>query len=527
MPRRIKFPFPFPFPFLFLLAIISIAASPIATRANPGDTCDFGDSAGASRRLLTGPSGLNYDIVGRAIVNAYNTQHPDQVPLVACSDDGSIESVQLLSEGKAAFAIVQSDVAHSAWFHHPLPIAKTSSPPCPLPPCAFPDGQFEIRLIVPLFTEAVHVLIRPHLYLSSVSDLRGRRVWVGKQDSGGYLTAERVLAAAGLRISDIDLVRADTSSGKGMDTVSGSLEALKRMDPVVDAVFFTGAVPTREIQAELTPPEGTNPNSEIQFVPLSVAMVSQLSNDSSYVETMIRSNDYGPGIPGSQGIVTVGVEALLVTSDDSEVDTIAPSMVSFLAGNMDKVRAQLPPDQPTLARLPLVDLPTRSSLLKRYFFRPARDYFYKAPWVFLLRMILWATGIVLFLFGLFCWKRKKIGPWLMKEPLALFAFLGFVLAWALGASSMWLHEHHVNGDFAGALGALFSTLWYALPFSGKTAMTAGGQVTIKIVQAFMALLLGGAVWPFAKKLLVERIWRPVARWLRGGHLFARHNHTAR
>jgi len=52
-------------------------------------------------------------------------------------------------------------------------------------------------------------------------------------------------------------------------------------------------------------------------------------------------------------------------------------------------------------------------------------------------------------------------------------------------------------------------------------------VTIKIVQTFMALLLGGAVWPWAKKLLVERFLRPVARWLRGGHLFARHNHSAR
>jgi len=88
------------FPFLLLLAIISIAACPLVTRASPDDPCDPIDVAGASHRLLTGPRGLNYDMVGRAIVNAYNTQHPDQAPLVACPDDGSIASVQLLSEAR-------------------------------------------------------------------------------------------------------------------------------------------------------------------------------------------------------------------------------------------------------------------------------------------------------------------------------------------------------------------------------------------------------------------------------------------
>ncbi len=521
MSRRFKFLL------RLLLAIISIAVCPLATRAQAANPCDFDDFAGAGHRLLTGQSGLNYDQVGRAIVTAYNAQHLQQEPLVACPDEGSIQSVQLLSEGKAAFAIVQSDVAHSAWFHHPVLFSKPPKPPCTALPCKFPDGKFEIRLIVPMFTEAVHVLVRPHLYISRVADLRGYRIWVGNQGSGDYLTAERVLAAAGLKMSDVELVNAQANSGSGMDTLRGALEALQQMDPALDAIIYTGAVPTRDIQAALAPPDGANINSEIHFVPLSVGMVSQLSNDSSYVETMIRKDDYGPGIPDAQGVATVGVEALFVTSDDPKLDTVALSMVGFLAANMQSVRSQLPSDEPALKRLALVDLPTRAPLLKRYFFRPARYYFFRDP-VILLHHVLWAAaGIAIFLFILFCWKRKKIGPHIMKEPLALFAFLGFVATWALGAFAMWLIERHVNGDFAGLFSALPSTLWYALPFTGKTAMTADGKVTIKIVQTFMALLFGGAVWPYAKKILVERMWRPFARWLRGGHLFARHNHTSR
>jgi TRAP-type uncharacterized transport system substrate-binding protein len=516
VPRRAKLPF------LFLL--VCLLLSPLAARADLDKVCL---AAAPDHRLLTGQSGLNYDQVGRAIVIAYNAQHLQQEPLVACPDDGSIESVQRLSKGEAAFAIVQSDVAHSAWFHHPVLIKNPPLSPCTALPCKFPEGAHEIRLIVPMFTEAVHVLVRPHLYISKVADLRGYRIWVGKQGSGDYLTAERVLAAAGLKMSEVELVNAQTSSGHGMDTLRGALEALQQMDPALDAIIYTGAVPTRDIQAALAPPDGANINSEIHFVPLSVSMVSQLSNDSSYVETMIRKNDYGPGIPDAQGVATVGVEALLVTSDDPSMDTVALSMVSFLAGNMHSIRSQLPSDEPALKRLALVDLPTRAPLLKRYFFRPARYYFFRDPAVLLHRVLWVVAGIAVFLFILFCWKRKKIGPHIMKEPLALFAFLGFVVAWALGAFSMWLIERHVNGDFAGPFTALRSTFWYVLPFTGKTAMTADGQVTIKIVQTFMALLFGGAVWPYAKKFLVERIWRPVARWLRGGHLFARHNHTSR
>ena|SRR5271156_3250129 len=115
----------------------------------------------------------------------------------------------------------------------------------------------------------------------------------------------------------------------------------------------------------------------------------------------------------------------------------------------------------------------------------------------------------------------------MKEPLALFAGALMVVVVVGGALAMWHFERHVNGDFASALRALPFIIVYAAPFTGETAMTAAGQTSVTIVRWLLAALFVGAVWPWAKKFLVERIWRPLARWLRGGHLFARHNHSAR
>lgn len=522
MPRRSKFPF------LVLFAFISIAACPLGTRANAGGPCDLANSDYAGHRLLSGEPGLNYYEVGQAIANAFNRDRAPQDQLIACPSDGSIENVRQLSAGKAAFALVQSDVAHSAWFAHPLHTFRKVPPsPCFVDSPKFPppSNPHHVLLVVPLFTEAVHVLVRPHSYISSVADLRGRKIWAGKEGAGGYLTAERVLAAAGLGMCDVKLIHADERD-QHMESVQDALVSLQSMD--LDAVIFTGSVPTTAIQAAFAPPaDATNLNSEITFLPLSLGMVTQLSRDSSYVETMIRKDEYGPGNPNGQGIATVGVEAFLVASDDHANSDVAQGLVNFLAGNMDSVRHYIPKDERALARLDLVDAPTPAYLTPEYFLPAARASFYKDRWSFWRRAILWTGGIVICLFVLFCWRRKKIGPWLMKEPGLLFAFLGILLTWVAGSFTLWAYERHVNGDFTTVLRSLKSLLWYLLPWIARTPVTASGQSTATIVRYVMLALFGGAVWPYGKKFLIEYIWRPLARWLRGGHLFARHNHSSR
>ena len=518
MPCRIKFPF------LFLLVCLSL--SPRAARAaNDDDKCKHADP---NHILLSGEPGLNYYEVGQAIANAFNKDRAPEDQIIACPSDGSIDNVRRLSAGQAAFALVQSDVAHAAWFEHPVHTVKPVPPPCfvatdkfpiPFPPLTL---KFHILLIVPLFTETVHVVVRPHAYLSSVADLRGRSIWAGKEDAGGYLTAERVLAAAGLGLCDVKLKHAEDRAND-METVQAALIKLQSMD--LDAVIFTGSVPTTAIQAAFAPPaNATNLNSEISLVPLSLGMVTQLSRDSSYVETMIRKDEYGPGNPDGQGIATVGVEAFLVASDDKANSDVAQGLVNFLAGNMDSVRHYIPKDERALARLDLVDAPTPAYLTQEYFLPVARASFYKDRWSFWRRAILWTAGIVIFLFALFCWKRKKIGPWLMREPVLFFAFLGILLTWTVGSFILWSYERHVNGDFTTVLRSLKSLTFYLLPWIARTPVTANGQSTATIIRYIMLALFGGAVWPYAKKILVENVWRPLARWLRGGYLFAHHNH---
>jgi TRAP transporter TAXI family solute receptor len=513
MSRRIQFRL------LFLL--ICIASLPSAARAGLEHGCEKVDPG---HRLLTGDHGLNSNEVGQAIAKAFNKDRDPRDQLVACVTDGSIDNVRLLAQHQAEFAIVQSDVAHSAWYGHPLHTV-TLSPSCvvSLPP-DFPANLNHLLLIAPLFTSAVHVLVRPHLYISSIADLRGKHVWAGKELAGGYLTAERVLAAAGLGMCDVKLVHfTNRDPNIDDDTVQTALDKLRKME--LDAVFFTGSAPTTAVQAAFAPQaDARTLNSEISFLPLSVGMVTELSRDSSYVETMIRKDEYGSGNPGDQGVATVGVEALLVASDEQANSAIAQSLVNFLAGNMDKVRRYIPSDEKALTRLSLVDAPTPVYLTRDFFLPLAISDFYKDRSSFWRRAILWTIGIVVALFVLFCWKRKAIGPRIMKEPGAFFAFLGILIAWAAGSFTLWAYERHVNGDFATIVRSLRSLALYILPWIARTPVTSNGQSTATIVRYILAGLFLGAIWPFAKKFLVERIWRPVARWLRGGHLFTQHNH---
>jgi TRAP transporter TAXI family solute receptor len=497
-------------PFLFLLLCLSM--SPLAARADLDPDCKKVDAA---HRLLTGDHGLNYYEVGQAIVTAFNRDRDPQDKLVACTDAGSIENVKMLAKGQAAFALVQSDVAHAVWFKHPVEHCKKTVPTHSCEPPDAPLGQFHLLLITPLFTQVVHVLIRPHFYISSVADLRHHTVWVGNDQSGGYLTAERVLAAAGLSMDDVKIVPV-ASSETGIEPLQVALVQLQKMD--LDAVFFTGSAPTTAIQAAFAPPaDAPDLNSEISFLPLSVGMVTELSHDSSYVETMIPKNQYGSGFPGRQGIATVGVEALLLTSDDPATNGLAQNLVNFLAGNMDGVRKYIPHEEHTLARLALVDAPTPAYLTPNFFLPLARDAFYKNRWDFWRRAILWTAGIVIFLFILFCWQRKRLGKRLMKKPDLFFAFLGIAVTWVAGSFTLWAYERHVNGDFATIRHSLGELMWYLLPWFVRTPVTANGQTATTVIRYVMLVIFGGALWPHVKKFSKDWLWPRLFNWLKGHH----------
>ncbi len=99
---------------------------------------------------------------------------------------------------------------------------------------------FGVRIAFPLYNEEVHILAKRDI--NSLADLNGRRVAVGVEDSGTFLTASLVLDLAGVAPAERLTINADTS-----------LQML--LDGDIDAFFYVAGAPTKIFQTDQIDPE--------------------------------------------------------------------------------------------------------------------------------------------------------------------------------------------------------------------------------------------------------------------------------
>jgi len=290
--------------------------------------------------LRTAKAKLYYAVVGRAIANGFNRQlGPDAHKLQAVCSEGSSENVQKLSEEKewknVPFAIVQSDVAHAAWYGHPR---LEKCPERDHPPASESSELFVCSssnrhcarpaLITPLYVEAIHVLIRPHLNISTLQDLKDREVWAGNLGSGARFSAERILSAAGVKYCQVTFIEKNPERNNQEISQSDAFDLLGEMK--IDAMIFSGPVPTHPLEDAL------DKFPEIHFYSFPYDLVQKLTGDESYTEALIRAEDYGK----SQPTLTVGVEALLLTNDRVAWEQVRP-LADYIHSNGSDLRATL------------------------------------------------------------------------------------------------------------------------------------------------------------------------------------------
>jgi TRAP transporter TAXI family solute receptor len=195
-----------------------------------GQTCQPTDV-----RLPTGSDQGYYYKLGTAIAQV---ARDEGLKICVETTNRNLDNVSELEAGTAEFGIAQSDVAHDAWFGHPK---------------RFADGRVaDVKIVIPLYVEAVHILLRPHLNISQLADLKGKRVGLGLADSGTEYTAEHILAAVGLQAE---------GNGTNYEAVRTSDPVLchsvqKLMDGTLDALFKVTVVPSVDLQDALKPKPG-------------------------------------------------------------------------------------------------------------------------------------------------------------------------------------------------------------------------------------------------------------------------------
>ena len=197
-----------------------------------------------------------------------------------------------------------------------------------------------VRFVTFLYSEKLHVFVKPHLYLNSPADLnrnggrnrengvtRRSRVWLGPPRSGARQTASKVLQADGVPDEDIE------TFGTKLNDLTWNKAAnclLAKGDQSLVAYFRVMAVP-KHSQPSRPADDGRHPRSvcppfsteapplsvddlleaDSQIMPLPQALIDRLTEDKLYVPTTIDLGTYGEL---KRGVPTIGIPTILLTS---------------------------------------------------------------------------------------------------------------------------------------------------------------------------------------------------------------------
>ena len=138
-------------------------------------------------RIGTGGTAGTYYPVGGMIANAVS--QPGKIVVTAQASNGSVGNVNGIAGGALESGFSQSDVA--TWAQKGTGIFE-GKPNIP-----------SLRMIANLYPESLHVVVRKGSGIKAIADLKGKRVALDEPGSGTLINARLVLAAFGVKESDI------------------------------------------------------------------------------------------------------------------------------------------------------------------------------------------------------------------------------------------------------------------------------------------------------------------------------------
>jgi TRAP transporter TAXI family solute receptor len=170
--------------------------------------------------IATGGTGGVYFPIGGGIAELIDS-HIEGASAVAEVTGASVENMGLISRGDSDFALALADTVYQAY-------TGTG---------AFEDRQIgEVRALLSVYPNAIQIVALADSGITSLEDLRGKRVSVGAPGSGTEVNAQAILEANGITYDDIDEQRLNFNE---------TADALRDGD--IDAGFWSVGPPTSSI----------------------------------------------------------------------------------------------------------------------------------------------------------------------------------------------------------------------------------------------------------------------------------------
>lgn len=195
-------------------AVVAVLAALLALSGCTGDS----GGGGRQYRIAGGGTVGVYYAYGEQLAAALHRELG--IDIAVEETHGSVDNLLRVGSGDALLGFAQGDTAADA-------VAGTGAFDEPLP----------VRAVARVYDEYVHVVVPADSEVRRVSDLAGRRVSLGAQNSGVQVIATRVLEASGVAVEGVD------NPALGPDA---SVEALERGE--IDGFFWVGGLPTPGIE---------------------------------------------------------------------------------------------------------------------------------------------------------------------------------------------------------------------------------------------------------------------------------------
>ena len=276
----------------WIIAVALLAAVALAGWAG-GARSDDGAAPAARQFATIGTGGLTgvYYPVGGAISRIVNEKAAEyNLRVTVESTGGSVFNINAVLAGDLEFGVVQSDRQYQAYRGE----AEWANV----------GPQTNLRAVVALHPESVTLVAAVDAGISTIADLRGKRVNIGDPGSGNRGNAIDALASAGLNW-ETD-VRAEQLR---------AVESAKLLqDGRIDAYFYTVGHPNGSVT------EATAGTRKVRFA--SIETVDALINEFPfYAKTFIPVSLY-PNADNTADVPTYGVKATLVTSANVPEDVV-------------------------------------------------------------------------------------------------------------------------------------------------------------------------------------------------------------
>jgi TRAP transporter TAXI family solute receptor len=236
--------------------------------------------------------GVYYPLAGG--LAALLTRHIPGWQVTAEVTGGSVDNLRLVGAGRADLAFVMADAAWDAYTGRDKFQGK------PLP----------VRTLMVLYPNRMHVVTVDGTGITSMEQLKGKRVSVGAPGSATELMGSRVLAALGLG----DAVRRERLG------INESVNAMK--DRKIDAFLWAGGLPTAGVM-DLA----ATPGTRVRLLDHGQAVEAMnRAHGPLYVKSRVPPRTYS----GQDKEVSIAIVWNLLVASDSMPDDMAYKIVKML-----------------------------------------------------------------------------------------------------------------------------------------------------------------------------------------------------